>query len=156
MRAALREREEPPPACPRRRPSPSESLAEGRMGAQLDRRRMTARPLGFTNRLECQLALLAVQPINEQDAIEVVGLVLDTPGQQLAALDGHRFAVHVHALGDDTHRTLGGEREARNGESALVAVLLLIGQVEYGVHEVPEDIVNPVREHAKAHAELWS
>src|SRR5215475_7474514 len=54
-------------------------------------------PFGFPDGLHRELALFGVQPVDEQDAVEVVGLVLDAAGEQFAALDAHRVAVHVEA-----------------------------------------------------------
>ena len=68
----------------------------------------------------------------------MVGLVLDAPGQQLGALDHDRLAVHVRALGDDAQGPLGVEGQAGEGQAALLAVLLLVGQVEDRVDQVPE------------------
>ena len=40
-------------------------------------------PLGLADRLHRGLALLGVEPVDEDDAVEVVGLVLDAAGQPL-------------------------------------------------------------------------
>ena len=61
----------------------------------------------------------------------MVGLVLDTSRQELRTLDGHRLPVHVHAPGHDPQCPLGVIGEPGQGQAPLLAVLLLVGQVEY-------------------------
>ena len=64
-------------------------------GRLLDDRRRQAAPLRLADRLHRGLAGRGVEPVDEQDAVEVVGLVLDAAGQLLGALDDDRLAVHV-------------------------------------------------------------
>ena len=99
-------------------------------GETLTWRRRLGGPLGLADRLERGLAGLPVEPVDEQDPVEVVGLVLHAAGQQVAALDGHRLAVHVLALGHHPQGPPGVEVEAREGQAALLALLLLVGEVE--------------------------
>src|SRR6266508_6273638 len=86
-------------------PALSQCPAVGGVGRDPHRRRL-ARPLGLADRLESELALLAVQPVDEQYAVQVVGLVLHAAAEQLGALDGHRVTVHVESLGHGTDRPL--------------------------------------------------
>src|SRR4051794_271321 len=85
------------PAKTRR--TPLQRLAEGGVRARLDHRGLGAGPVGLADRLHGELALLAVHAVDEQDAVEVVGLVLDAAGQQLRSLEHDRLAEHVLALG---------------------------------------------------------
>ena len=64
-------------------------------------------PLGLADRLLGGLAGLVVEPVDEEHAVEVVGLVLDGAGEQLGALDRDRLAVHVEPLGDDATARAG-------------------------------------------------
>ena len=51
-------------------------------------------------------------------------------GEQLAALDGDRLAVHVEALGDHAQGPGAVEGQVGQGQAALGAELLLLGEVE--------------------------
>ena len=75
-------------------------------------------------------------------------------GQQLGALDDDRLAELVHALGHDAHRPPGVEREVGHRQAALVALLHLLGEVEHGVDEVADHVVDVVDEDPQADAEL--
>src|SRR5712691_9555669 len=66
-----------------------------------DLRDGVAVPFGFADGLHGQLALLLAHPVDEQDAVQVVGLVLHAAGEQLGALDRDRLTMHVEALSDD-------------------------------------------------------
>ena len=75
-----------------------QSLPVGRVRENLNvGGRRQAAPLGLADLLHRELALLAVQPVDEQHAVQVVGLVLEAAGQQVGALEGDRLAVHVEA-----------------------------------------------------------
>ena len=52
--------------------------------------------------LERLLALVLVQPLHQQDPVEVVELVLEDPALQLGGLDGDLVAVEIEA--DEVHR----------------------------------------------------
>ena len=66
-----------------------------------------------------------VEPVDEQHAVQVIGLMLDAAGQLTGALQGDRLPVHVEALGHHAVGPLGGEDEAGEGQAALVVGLLL-------------------------------
>src|SRR5215831_17802326 len=57
----------------------SERLAPGGMRGNLHLRRGLTPPVGLADLLHRQLALHRVQPVDEQHAVQVVGLVLDAP-----------------------------------------------------------------------------
>ena len=69
---------------------------------------------------------LGVETVDEQDAVEVVGLVLDGAGQQVRALDAHRVAVHVPAGGDHVQVPAAVAAEAGDRQAALGAFLGLL------------------------------
>src|SRR5579875_3995570 len=64
----------------------SARLALRAVRRNLDLPQRVAPPLGLADGLHGQLALLVVQPVDEQHAVQVVGLVLDAAGQLLGAL----------------------------------------------------------------------
>ena len=91
-------------------------------------------------------ALLGVEPVDEQDAVEVVGLVLHAARQQVGALDGDRLAVRVEAAGDDLHGARGVEAQARAATGSPPAPSCSSSpRVEVGVDQVAEDAVDVSR-----------
>src|SRR3954454_11219153 len=78
----------------------------GGVRALLHRGGGRAGPLGLAHGPQGELALLAVEAVDEEHAVEVVGLVLYAAGQQGAALDRDRVPELVLALGDHPHRPL--------------------------------------------------
>src|SRR5512144_1511618 len=86
------------------RPRALQRPAEGGVRALLDDGGRLPGPLRLPDRLERELALVAVHAVDEEDPVEVVGLVLDRAGEQLAALDRDRLPVQVESLGDDAQR----------------------------------------------------
>ena len=112
-------------------------------------------PLGLPDRLERGLLGLGVEPVDEQHAVEVVGLVLDAAGEQVAALDRDRVAVDVLAVRDDVLLAHAVEGEVGQRQAALGAVLLLVArEVQHRVDEVAERVVDVVDEHPQADADL--
>jgi hypothetical protein len=120
-------------------------------------RERVAVPLCLPDGLHRELALLLIHPVNEQDAIQVVGLMLDAPGEQFGALDHDRLAVHVEALSDGARRPRGRELEAGQREAAFLILFRLAGQVEDRVDEVavlPFLVAAVEGEDAQAHSDL--
>ncbi len=111
-------------------------------------------PLGLADRLHRRLALLGVEPVDEDDPVEVVGLVLDAARQPLRALDGDRVAVHVEALGDDAVRAQAVVGQSGQRQAAFGAVLLVLAEGQLGVDQVAEFAVHVVGEHPQGDAEL--
>jgi hypothetical protein len=111
-------------------------------------------PHHSADRLIGQLALLRVEPVDEQHPVEMIRLVLHAAGQLPRALDGDRFAIHVEALG---HRAEGAQRregQAGEGQAALVVGLGLVRQVQRRVDQVPQLVVHVVGEDPEAHPNL--
>src|SRR6185437_4630341 len=92
----------------------------GGVRRDLDLRGGHARPLGLADGLHRELALLLVEPVDEQDAVEVIRLVLDAAGEELGALERDRVAVHVEAGRDHPGRAGGGELQAGQRQAAFV------------------------------------
>src|SRR3954447_10135740 len=114
-----------------------------------------SRPLRLADRLHRELALLRTHPVDEQDAVEVVDLVLDATRHQLGAFNRDGVAVHVETARDDTHMPGRRERQAREGQTPLVAVLLLVAlQADDGVDEVADDFLDVIGEDPQAHTDL--
>src|SRR5690348_12296058 len=63
------------------------------------------------------------QPVGEEDAVEVVELVLERASRESRGLDPDLLAVAVAALDDDRLRPLDLAHPARVAEAALVAEL---------------------------------
>src|SRR3954470_14970693 len=118
-----------------------EREAPGGVRRQLDVQRGLTRPLGLADGFHRQLALLAFEPVDEEDAVQVIGLVLHAAGQQLGALDRDGFTVHVRSFGDHAPGPLGREREAGKGQAAFFTVLLLVAKGEDRVDQVPGHLV---------------
>ncbi len=127
------------------------------MRADFDLSRMLTVPLRRADGPQSFAAGIAVEAVDEQHAVEMVGLMLDAARHHLAALDGDRLAVHVHALGDDVQVSLAVEVEAGNGQAPLLAVLLLVSdQVDLGIDQVSELVIHVVGEDPQADPELRS
>ncbi len=114
----------------------------------------SAEPLRLPDLPHRGLAGLGVQPVDEQHPVEVVGLVLDRPGEQLGALDRHRLAVHVEALGDHRQGALAVVGQLGKGQAALGAVLDLLRQVEHRVDQVADLVVDVPGEGAQPDPDL--
>jgi hypothetical protein len=74
------------------------------------------------DRLDARLLGLGVEPVDEQHAVEVVGLVLDARASRSLPATGDRVAVDVLAVRDDVllaHAVEGqvGQRQAALGPS---------------------------------------
>ena len=111
-------------------------------------------PVGLADQPHRLAALLGVEPVDEQDAVEVVGLVLHRPRQQVGALDGDRLAERVPAAGDDLHRPRGVEAQPGQRQAPLRPGLLLVAEGEVGVDEVADGPVDAVGEHPQPDAQL--
>jgi len=126
------------------------------MRADMDGWRWLAEPLRLPDDAHRFAPSLWVQSVDEEDSIKVVGLVLNATRQQVAALDDDRLPVHVHSLGYDTHRALRVESEPGKGEAPLFAILYVGREVEVGVDEVADIIIDPVGEDPEGNANLGS
>src|ERR1700733_8966769 len=132
-----------------------EGPAEGLVRGQLPLRNGVAPPFRLADRLHRLLTLLGVHPVDEQDPVQVVGLVLDAAREQFRALDGDRLAVHIEALGHDPPRPLDRVHQAGERQAALVVLVGLLGQVEDRVDQVPGLVViHVVRENPQTDADL--
>src|SRR5215469_13922771 len=100
------------------------------------------------------LAALPGEPVDEQDAAQVVGLVLQGPGQFAGAGDRDRVAVTVDAGDDGVHRPqrLGGQ--AGDGQAALGPVVLTAGLDHDRVEDVSVLAVDVKGECGQADADL--
>src|SRR5260370_9079642 len=76
-------------------------LAVGEIGRNLHCGNLLAPPVGRPDPPHRQLALVGIETVNEQHAIQMIGLVLHAPREHSAPLKGDRLAVHVETLGDD-------------------------------------------------------
>src|SRR4029453_231428 len=104
----------------------SERAAKGGVRRDLDGGRLLAGPIGLADLLEGLLATRAVQPVDEQHPVQVICLVLDTAGEQVAAFYDDRVAVLVEPLGHDTQRTLGVIGQPRQRQATPPPILLLV------------------------------
>src|SRR3954469_14539364 len=114
----------------------SEGLAPGLVRRDAHPRDRVAPPLGLADGLHRRLALAGVHPVDEQHAVQVVGLVLDAAGEQFGALDGHRVAVHVEPLGHHAPGPLDRVDQAGERQAALVVLVLVLRQVQRGIDQV--------------------
>src|ERR1700691_4985126 len=130
------------PANTSRMGRPSLGDVLGRVRRDLDLRDGLAVPLGFPDGLHRELALLPVQPVDEQDAVQVVGLVLHAAGAQFGAVDRDRVAEHVEPGGDDTRRARGRVLQTRQRQAPLVVFLRIAGQLEHRVDQVARLIID--------------
>jgi len=140
------------PSRPIRRAS--EGAPKGGVGRDPNGGRLLAGPVGLPDLLEGQLAGRAVEPVDEQHTVEVICLVLDTAGQQVAALHDHWVAELVEPLGHHPQCTLGVIGQAGQREAALLAVLLLVRQIKIRIHEMAGLIIDAVGEDPQADADL--
>jgi hypothetical protein len=113
-----------------------------------------AEPLGLADRLHRGAACLPIEAVDEQDPVEVVGLVLDRAGEEVRALDDDRLAVHVEPVGDDAAGPEAVDREPGQGQAALGTVLDLLGEPELGVDQVAHLTGDVPGEDAQAHTDL--
>ena len=100
-------------------------------------------------------AFLAVEAVDVEDPVEVVGLVLEAAGEQAGPPVLHRVPVHVGAADDG----LGGARrvvaQPGHGQTPLARLpQRLAGGLEYGIDHVPGDAGDVEHEDAQTHAHL--
>ena len=101
--------------------------AEQRVRAHLDHRRGLADPLGLPDRRHAPPSGLGVEPVDEEDAVEVVGLVLEAAGQWRCprSATGSPYMFSPCAT---TRSRREVEGQAGQRQAALVAFLLLAGK----------------------------
>ena len=90
---------------PTRMPIRLRLFLQGRLGFRLE---------GIQLGLQLQLGLF-FHAVNEQDAIQMIGLMLDRAGQQAAAAERNRFAVGVQRL--DVHHAGAGDVRVNLGKT---------------------------------------
>jgi hypothetical protein len=103
------------------------------------------------------LALIARGPVEDQDAVEVVDLVLDHARLESGCLDHDLFALLVQRPDADVDRALDVDEHGRQTEAALLGYLLLVPapfdlRVDQGHHRGL--LLDAVDEQAMEHAEL--
>src|SRR3954454_4988231 len=86
--------------------------------------------LGLERRAEgthALLALVARGAVEDEDAVEVVHLVLDDPGLQARGLDEDRLPPPVLGLEAEWDGAFGGDVDGPGAEGALLRTLLVLG-----------------------------
>ena len=84
----------------------------------------------------------------------MVGLVLEAPGEDLGALDGHRLAVHVEPRRDRAGGAADVLLQPGKGQAALGAVLAVLGELQHRVDQMAELAVDVPGEHPQPDADL--
>ena len=79
--------------------------------AGMEGRGWLAEPLRLADEAHRLAPGLWIKLVDEEDSVEVIGLMLDATRQQIAAFDDDRFSVHIHALRHDAQGTLRVEGE---------------------------------------------
>src|SRR5690606_14029711 len=80
--------------------------------------------------LQQHLPLERADPIDEEDAVQVVDLVLERTGQEPLGLDPDGPAVPVQPLDDDAGRALDDLLQPRDAETPLLVSLDLVARLE--------------------------
>src|SRR3954452_18045284 len=70
------------------------------------------------------LAMIARRPVEDEDAVEVVHLVLDDPRLEAGRLDRDRVAGPVLRAHADVHRALDVDEDPREAQAALLHAFL--------------------------------
>ena len=81
-------------------------------------------PLGVAELAQRALALVARRAVQDEDAVQVVHLVLDHPGLEARCLDQARLALLVERAHAHVHRALHVDDDPGDREAALVERLL--------------------------------
>src|SRR5580658_247433 len=104
--------------------------------------------------LQLFLALVLVEPLDEQDAVEVVELVLEHPALELRRLDGDLVAVEVEA--DQVHGVGSHDLPAEpgDGQAAFVVDPLAVALDDARVDDGVRALTGVVDEDAALHAHL--
>src|ERR1035437_5587583 len=90
----------------------------------------------------------------EEDAVEVIDLMLDGAGEQPVALDADLLAVAVQPPGHDTVAALHLADQSGDGEAALIPRLLALAAHHLGVGELVDLVVDLEDDDAQRHAHL--
>src|SRR5687768_14420935 len=73
--------------------------------------------------------------VDEELAMQVIDLVLETAREQLARVDLERRAVAILGPNDDAHRALDVGVDIRNREAAFFALLRSFTQYDLGIDD---------------------
>src|SRR3984957_15871927 len=112
-------------------------------------------PVCFPDRLHRLLPGRLIHPVDEKHAVEVVGLVLQAPGEYVGADHLNRVAAVGKAPGHRVQPALDVVVDAGEGQAALLAFLvLLVGEVEDRVYQVAALAVDRVGEYPQPDADL--
>src|ERR1700722_12480041 len=96
-----------------------------------------------------------IHPVDEEHAVEVVGLVLQAAGEDLAAHPLNRVPAVGEAARHRVQPPLDVVVDAGEGQAALLALLvLLVGEVEDGVDQVAALAPDRVGEHPQPDPDL--
>src|SRR5690606_22233583 len=80
--------------------------------------------------LQQDLPLQRADTVDEQDAVQVIHLVLEHTREQALRLDATGDAVTVQALDDDARRTLDDVLQSRDAEAALFIARELVSTLD--------------------------
>src|SRR5215469_16979851 len=113
-----------------------------------------APPFGGPDLLHGELALRRVEAVDEQNSVQVVGLVLHAARELPGSLQSDRLAVHVEAHGHRAVRPPRRVLQAGKRQAPLVVRLLLLGQHEGRIDQVAQLIINMEGEDPEPHPDL--
>src|SRR5438105_15865481 len=90
----------------------------------------------------------------EEDAVEMIDLMLNRASQQPVALDPHLLAATVDALGDHALAASHLTNEAGHREAAFEADLLAFAPNHLGIRDLMDLVLDAQHDHAQWHIHL--
>jgi len=100
-------------------------------------------------------ALVSVQLVDEQLAAQVVGFVLQAPGELAGAGDGNRVLANVNADGNGAGGAPADGGDTRYGQAAFKLLLSVTAELDdLGIDQVAEGLVDVVAEDSQRRADL--
>ena len=111
----------------------------------------------MAQRLQHTSPFIGVQSLDEEAAVEMISLVLETSRHQARPLDLNRLALNVETPDDCAGPSRCGCPDARTRKAAFFLDLYLtVAGNELRVDDVAFLVIDPVGEHAQLYADLRS
>src|SRR5438309_8440466 len=102
------------------------------------------------------LAVLGGEPVDEQDPVHVVRLVLQDAGEELLRVEDDRGPVELDRGDPNAQRALHREVHPGDGQTALLGLLLALEIVQLGVGELAGAGAVVEDDQPQRHTDLWT
>jgi len=126
------------------------------MWTELDLWCVIAEPISRTNDLHGLFTGLSIESIDENDAVEMICLVLHATSHQFSAFENNGLAVHVHPSCHHAASARSIEGKAGQRKTALVTILEILREGELGIAQMSQLVIDPIGEDPQRDTDLGS